>query len=915
MRIIFASAAVLAGVAGACPPVHAEGPTPAQTCDYYGADFLSSGEKSYGRSVDDLARDLPKAIDACSKTLAIEPKSARAHARYARVLAVAGDTAGELREARLGGELGSPMAMVLLGVMQAEGNGVARDYAAALRLFGEAAKKDHPLASFNLGVMLANGWGSAADDAEAVAHFHRAAGGHDPLAMQILGEAYAKGRGVVADQAAAERWWKKAIDRPQAWPEAKRNPLRIAQYGRITPDGPALFAWYERLARAGDLPAQTYVGHLYEAGQWVAQDYAQAHSWYRRAAEAGYGPAQMSMAMLYSNGLGVTRDENEARNWAMLGVYQACDRAAQAQPGANACDRFAADAYDPAKVVEGLSALCMNRYAERAIPACQKAVSAFPGTLRYRAQLARAYAHAGRFDEARREADSAAAKGSTLAMTLLGAMSEYGYGAQKNEAQALAWYRKAADLDDERAIKLVSMKAMSGVGMAKDSPEAKALAAEMQSRLWKKQGAVPSAAPDALTAQADKGDPQAQFNLAVQFERQKNYPEALRWYTRAAQQGYGVSQMSLAQMYEKGMGVRQDYSEAKKWYRKAMESGAGEALYRLASLDERTGDEAEALGLYRRSVEHDDYRAMLDLGEKYEQGRGVDKDVAHAVRLYEQAADRSPWAQFKLGTLYSQGAGVPKNEARALQWWQKSADGGNAKAQNNLGVMYERGSGVPRDYSKALDWYLRALAGGVPQAKGNLEDLFEQGRGAPADPAALAAWYRTGAEAGIASAQYRLGRLYAGGSGVTPDEAEAAKWLTKALEQGYAKAAPELADLYFELARKYETGEGMPHDQQQALGYYAQAAALGDKRALDRLMELRRQAGDADAAAQLREYLGRPPVYTPAPKYPAGYDLDPGKDERREMQLRVMGTARAAANAVSADAFTVILWIPPRQKP
>ena len=909
-----AKACLFAALAVVCAPLRADGPSPVYVCDSGGADFLSSGEKQHGRSVDELARDLPKMLDACRKAVETEPQSARLHARYARVLAVAGNADDAVKEARVGTELGSPMAMVLLGVMFADGNGVARDYGAALKLFRTAAKKDHPYASFNLGVMLANGLGTAPDDTDAIAQFLAAAAGYDPLAMQILGEAYAKGRGVAVDPAAAERWWKKAAERPQALPEGQRNPMRIAQLGRVAPDGAALVAWYERQARSGELWAQNYLGHLYEAGQWVAQDYATAQSWYRRAGEAGYAPAQMSMAMLYYHGLGVERDEKESRRWAMMQVYQGCDRAAQAEPGANACDRFAADVYDPGKVVPGLSAFCMSRYAEQAIPACQKAVADLPSVVRYRAQLARAFAHAGKFDDAHREAGRAAAKGSTLAMTLLGAMSEYGYGVPKDEVEALAWYRKAAELDDDRAIGLVAMKAMLGVGVAKDSPEAKALYKAMQDRMGKRQSA--KAAPvDTLASQAEKGDVQAQHNLAFQLEQQKKYDEAIKWYTRAAEQGYGASEMNLAQMYEKGIGVKQDLAEAKKWYRKSMERGSGEALYRLASLGDKSADYPEALKLYRRGVQHDDYRAMVALGDMLEQGRGVAKDAAQAAKLYEQAAERSKWAQFKLGVMYWLGQGVAKDEAKALQWWQKSADGGNDKAQNNLGVMYDRGIAVQRDYTKARDWYLVGQSRSAPQAKGNLEDFFEEGRGAPAEPADAAVWYRTGAEAGIASAQYRLGTFYAKGRGVARDDLEAAKWLSAAADQGYAKAAPELADLYFALAQRYEKGDGIAQNQQTATQYYAQAAALGHKRALDRLVELREKAGDREGAAKLREFLAHAPAIREREKLPVGFNLDPGRDEQREIQIRVANAGQAASAAIAADAFQVIFWIPPQQKP
>ena len=913
MKSMFANTCLYAALVMICAPLHAAGPSPVGLCKFYGADFVSSGEKQQGHSVDEVARELPKMLEACGIAVQTEPKSAGLHARYARVLAIAGDTAGALKEARVGTELGSSMAMVLLGVMHAEGDGVARDYGAAIKLFRDAAKKDHALASFNLAVMSANGLGTTADEADAIAHLNRAAGGYDPLAMQILGDAYAEGFGVSPDPAETERWWKKAGERPQALPEGKRNPLRIAQLGRLTPDSAALVAYYERQARAGELWAQNYVGHLYEAGQWVPQDFAMAQTWYRRAAEAGYGPAQLSMAMVFQNGLGVERDSNESRRWTMMGMNQACDRAVQAEPGANACDRLAADAYDPGKVMPGLNSWCMKRYAEQAIPACQQATKEFPSVVRYRAQLARAFAHAGRFDEARREAGIAQAKGSTLAMTLLGAMDEYGYGTPKNEVEALAWYHKAAALDDDRAIGLVSMKAMLGIGVAKDSPEAKALSKEMGDRMLKSQRASP-APGNTVESQAEKGDASAQHNLAFDFERQKKYDEAMKWYMRAAAQGFGPSVNNLAQMYEKAMGIPQNSAEAKKWYRKSMERGDGEALYRLASLSDKTGDYAEAIKLYRRGVTRDDYRAMVDLGEMFEQGRGVKKDEAQAVQLYEQAGDRSRWAQFKLGIMYLQGQGVPKNEAKALQWWQKSADGGNGKAQNNVGVMYDRGLSVKRDYAKALDSYLLAQARGVPQAKGNLEDFFEEGRGAPAAPVSAAAWYRAGAEAGIASAQYRLGTFYSKGIGVARDDMEAAKWLSAAAQQGYAKAAPELADLYFLLAQKYEKGDGVKQSEQAALQFYAEAAALGNKRAVDHLAKIREKAGDRDGAAKLREFFARAPEMRAPPKLPTGFNLDPGKDEQREIQIRVAGTGQMASAAMAADAFQVILWFPPPQQ-
>jgi hypothetical protein len=45
---------------------------------------------------------------------------------------------------------------------------------------------------------------------------------------------------------------------------------------------------------------------------------------------------------------------------------------------------------------------------------------------------------------------------------------------------------------------------------------------------------------------------------------------------------------------------------------------------------------------------------------------------------------------------------------------------------------------------------------------------------------------------------------------------------------------------------------------------------------------------------------------------PTGFNLDPGKDQQREMQIRVVGTGQVASAAVAGDALTVIMWIPPQ---
>ena len=880
---------LLAALALACAAAHAQSskpapveykPTPAGTCDYLASTRIGPEFSNSGLLLHELPGKLGEARAACEQAVLDQPASARLWGQLARVRAVAGDGAGALEAARKGAELGSATAQVILGVLLADGAHVPRDYPRAREHFLRAAKLGMPYAHFNLGVLAANGWGIAPDDADAQVAFYKAAEGRDPLAMQLVAQRY--------DEAQAERWLRKAAE--AMYPDRARNPLRMTDLGRAEPDGAALVRWYEARARGGEPWAQAYMGMLHEAGQWVRQDYARAVEWYRPAGEAGYYPAQLRMAMLYRDGRGVPRDEAESRRWALLQQVQRCDALERAEPGANPCDRLAADRYDRERAAAGVDAFCMRQFAERAVAACTIAAKQSPSTLRYRTQLARALAHTGRFEEARREAGAAAAGGSTAAMILMGVMSQRGLGTAVNEKEALAWYRKAAEAGDPRGLGLVMTSVYSGVGVAKDSPEASALVADMRGRMG-----VMYRAPSP-GEQAEKGDPRAQHNLAAQLEREQKYDEAIKWYTRAAEQGFRPSEMNLAQMYEKGIGMKQDTAEARKRYRRLAEMGEGEARYRVARLAADAGDHAEALTVYQRAIRDDDYRAMLDLGQMHEEGRGVPKSVARAVALYERAADRSPWARYKLGLLYLEGTAVAQDYAKARYWLQRAAGDGNAGARNNLAVMADRGLGVAADHAAARDLYLAALRGGSPQAKGNLENFFAAGRGAPSGAAALD-WYRPGAEAGIASAQYRVGHMYAKGEGVARDDKAAADWLLKAAQQGHAEARKEAAELLY------------------TMGRYFEAAGLGHEGAARKLAEELTQAGKPEAArellilfaAQAREL---PP---PAPAWPRGFSLDAGADPARTIAVRVGGVGSMQAVGVDAgmtSPYEIIRWYP-----
>lgn len=97
--------------------------------------------------------------------------------------------------------------------------------------------------------------------------------------------------------------------------------------------------------------------------------------------------------------------------------------------------------------------------------------------------------------------------------------------------------------------------------------------------------------PAQLINQAKSGDQQAQFFLAKRYQKglgmQRDYQQAINWYTIAAKQDIAPAQLNLAMMYIRGEGVQPNAQQARYWLEKAAKLGDNRASYTLAMLDEK----------------------------------------------------------------------------------------------------------------------------------------------------------------------------------------------------------------------------------------------------------------------------------------------------------------------------------------
>ena len=337
---------------------------------------------------------------------------------------------------------------------------------------------------------------------------------------------------------------------------------------------------------------------------------------------------------------------------------------------------------------------------------------------------------------------------------------------------------------------------------------------------------------------AEQGYSMAQVNLGNMYANSKgveqNYEEAAEWYKKAAEQGYPVAQYNLGIMYANSKGVEQNYEEAAEWYKKAAEQNYSFAQNNLGTLY-RFGngvkqDFGEAIKWYKKAAEQGDDCAQHNLGDMYYNGNGVERDYKEAVKWYRKAAEQGfACAQCNLGYMYRLGAGVEQDYEEAVKWYRKAAEQGYDDAQNKLAFMYNYGYGVEQDYEEAVKWYRKAAEQGLAKSQDNLGNMYYNGEGVEQDYEEAVKWYRKAAEQGIADAQCSLGIMYENSEGVEYDAKEAVKWYRKAAEQGLARAQSNLGYMY-------QTGRGVPMNYDEAIKWHRKAAAQGYRLCLNQMI-------------------------------------------------------------------------------
>jgi TPR repeat protein len=358
-----------------------------------------------------------------------------------------------------------------------------------------------------------------------------------------------------------------------------------------------------------------------------------------------------------------------------------------------------------------------------------------------------------------------------------------------------------------------------------------------------------------LVAKAEKGDAEAQYNLALAYKYFSLGNESLGKIGYSQGRKLKIETLeALWDMYARDESVVKSSGEASKWFRKAAEQGHIKAQDEIKGKnsgdDDAAADVAEAHQV--KSTEREKAPGNSDADTKLSDGMDryirakSTEDKSESIRLLQEAAklfsqsaeQGQAGAQAILGEMYEQGEGVKKDPTAAIKWYRKSAEQGIAAAQADLGRMYAAGDAAQKNTAEAVKWYRMAMRG-EPWLIGDLSFLigkmYALGDGVEKNEIEAMKWFWISrikgnasseftytleipriakADLGDAVTQYSIGSMYGEAIG---DPVEAMTWYQKSAEQGLVIAQEVLADHYLK-------GEGVTKDPAEAMKWYQRAA-------------------------------------------------------------------------------------------
>jgi TPR repeat protein len=182
----------------------------------------------------------------------------------------------------------------------------------------------------------------------------------------------------------------------------------------------------------------------------------------------------------------------------------------------------------------------------------------------------------------------------------------------------------------------------------------------------------------------------ALYELGRAYAANRQMPEALAAYRKAADKGSTSAMVELGVLLGTGAGVARDEAQARKLFERAAEAGNPRGVSNLAAVSGSAG---------------------------------VSGDPTRSRALLAKAAETNAEAQYQLGVMMADGVGGSKDDVAARGLFEKAAAQGHAGALERMGAFAQAGRGGPEDKDAAKSYYEKAAALGNEDAKAALERL------------------------------------------------------------------------------------------------------------------------------------------------------------------------------------------------
>ena len=411
-------------------------------------------------------------------------------------------------------------------------------------------------------------------------------------------------------------------------------------------------------------------------------------------------------------------------------------------------------------------------------------------------------------------------------------MGNEAYG--RDLPKALALYEQLADEDEPHAYFILGH-------LYYNAEEIK----DPQKALYYMQKAADAEHPDALFFMATNylKDPEVGTTPEYDFGLETNEELGMQMLQKAAEEDQSNAMFSMSLCYYHGKHTEQDYEQAFALVAQSMEQEATAGKARLLADMYMEGKGVEqnykrAAAYYQYATDNGDFEAASKLAGLYKEGKGVEQNAQMALRLVlrsnelmrwqlfgimpltvarNEAAKGDPAAMFQIGNRYQEGDGVEQNMEKAVEWWKKADEKGHTDATYNLGVYYQGQEDLPN----AVKYLEKAISQGSIAACHILGSCYLRHDDVEGNVQKGMDLLETAAQKGYAESQLDLARIYNSGTFGTRDIDKCRYWLEKSVEANYPMA-------HYAMAYNLAHDDGLyPKDTDKALVHFRRAIELG----------------------------------------------------------------------------------------